>query len=408
MTKGAGNGEALTVQGLAVRHKAIFFLLAVLLASLGLLQTAEAAGGNGKKPTTPEPVCDRFDPEVVFHRANSWTDSDLMVANGDGSCQTVVLDGDEVEYREPNWLPDGSGIVFFASAPYPGAPAFGIYYLSYADILDAAMTQPRPQLIVEVQSDLGGLVRPNPGPLVVAADGGSSVYEVVYSDRDTAAGAYDDIFLVTFSVSSSGVATAFLPVSQLTDTPLREEVTTNWLDENTLVTETCTQTSPDLPGSCGGTDYWILDLNEGRNGIESDENSDPSLFGICNRSGEEIIEEFNLSSLTMMPSHDGKYLALSIHDVLIIDVSLPCAEPTNVTNNSQWNQDSLTWTADDESVTYLQRFPSSTCGEKGRFTKTNLIIVRPIDEPNPCFLDGKLMEFPAGTGPGHVQWRPWP
>jgi len=367
---------------------------------MGLPQATGAAGGNGKKPPPPpEPTCS-LDPAVVYHRSNSWTDSDLMAANDDGSCQTVILDGDEVEFREPNWLPDGSGIVFFASAPYPNAPDFGIYYLSYADIFDAAMTQPTPQLIVGVQSAFGGLVRPNPGPLVLAADDGSSVFEVVYGDGDTAAGAYDDIFLVKFSVSSSGVVTAIWPASQLKNTPEREEVTTNWLGENTLVTETCTQISPDLPGSCAGTDYRILGLNDERNGIASDE----SLFG-HDCSGEDVIGDFSLASLTMMPSHDGNYLALSIRDVLIIDVDRPCDEPTNVTNNAEWSQNLPTWTADDGSVTYRHEGLSRFCGERGRLP-TPSIVVRPVDESDPCFND-KLIEFPAGTT-NHLQWRPWP
>lgn len=404
MTANTRSVRSNAVLVITARLAAAGLLLAAALAIIGTFQAAEAAGRNAKKPPPSEPVCDSFDPEVVFHRANSGTDSDLMAANADGSCQTVVLDGDEVDYEEPNWLPDGSGIVFFASAPYPNAPDFGIYYLYYDDILNAAMAQPTPQLIVAVQSDVGGLVRPNPGPSWTEPNGSDREYEIVYGDA--APVSENDIYLLKFSVSGDyvtnvGPAAHLVGNSGASLERAAASLSTNWLDANHLITACL-----GLPGyssECNDLDYRILQLTNDRSGIASDQ----SLFGRYDCNGKDVIDGFNYTGADLMPSHDGLQLATSNGDILIIDVDNPCTDPTNLTNNAEWAQASPTWTADDGSVTYRQWLISSACGEKGKFSKTNLIILRPVDELKPCFND-KLMEFPAGTGPTRVQWRPWP
>src|SRR5262245_63420071 len=76
--------------------------VAVLVVCFVLVSPSQA-GKGGKPPPAPPP-----DPAIAYLSSRGA----LMVANEDGSNQTVVLSGRGLFHGRPCWSPDGTALVF--------------------------------------------------------------------------------------------------------------------------------------------------------------------------------------------------------------------------------------------------------------------------------------------------------
>jgi hypothetical protein len=357
-----------------------------------------ALAAKGGKPLPPPPPPCVLEPVLVFHHGTSGTDKDIVVANEDGTCQTVVADGSEVQFIDPNWLPDGSGIVFFGNAPQPG-----LYYLSTEDIelaKDSNTLPLTPHLLVGITNNWGG-ARPNPGPRVEELGNGDRVYEIVYSD-DTPNTLDMDIHLLRVQIDAAGSPLAISGPFRLTDTPSVSEIASNWLGEDDLITEYCCIGSP-------GSEYRIFRLD--RTTMPWSLTDGRSLFAGC----EEVQSELGHASWSMMPSHDGERLAIrGDTDIVVVEIDNPCDGPVSITNNPEWDQGNPTWIpsfykSGETHLAYTQRFQSKACGDRGgKLQKPLAVYTRPDDDFGACSGE-KLIEFSAhAIGINRVHWKPVP
>ena len=391
----------------------------LLMMGLSLLVAPESVAKG--KPSN-QPSCDKpFIPEIVYRHIDG-VGRRIVVANADGSCATQVTNPATTDFHSPNWLPDGTGIVFVGT----GVEGPGIYYLSYSEIEGSRTVPPSPQLIVVLRETWSWLSRPGP-TIIEDPDTFARTYEIAYSDG-VAGALYQDSYLAQVQFDSDGkpAENPLVRKVELTpDTPTTENLQPIWLDENTLlIFFVCHQPSTDPVGSCTNlnlnVDLKVFTLDPTTR--EPDEDL-PSYFAECDDSLIEAIFEFWPGNNLYDLSPDGQSFVGAVnHDVYIFDVNVEdrCF-PKNVTNNPEWGTRFTSWVpseydyrvirAEDMNdlppgpyIAYTQTGGSKSCGERTKPTPNPTVQLVPISNTDSCFKN-TLWEIPSGLTQ-FVRWRP--
>ncbi|MHC4932467.1 MAG: TolB family protein [Planctomycetota bacterium] len=182
-----------------MRKSRLALLFGVALLAL-MVSSSLAAKGGKKPPPPPEP---EPPPDAAIAYAAG---SRLMVANADGTNETVVLDALGAPVSRPDWSPDGEQLVFSANLSFGGdLVGSGIYVIG----VDGTGLRK----VTPVDTVLSECCDPVWSPVPVPGVGGSA-FRIAYTDPEVW-----ELCLVNLDGSNH---------IQLTDTPAYGECYPTW------------------------------------------------------------------------------------------------------------------------------------------------------------------------------------
>ena len=296
-------------------------LILVVVIVLVALNPPSLSAKGGAKPPSPPP-----DPAIAY-----LENGNLMVANDDGSNQTLVLAAARgINISAPGWSPDGTALVFSSNIAGPGVYTIQIDGTGLTKI-----------------AALNGSTASTP-PVwspVPAADGH---YKIAFDDRprngDGSLGLNEDIFLV--NPDGSGL-------ENLTQSPDIYEASPTWAPSATRLAVW------DIGDQNGILeDIVVLDLGVADGGLE--------ITGEINLTSEAdvpggLLNDASLSQPKWAKLHDKIIVRVraapelnggsDLADLWIIDLADP-ANPTNLTQTPDVYENHASWSSDDARIVY--------------------------------------------------------
>lgn len=309
---------------MSIRKLLLAGLAALAFLALGPSPLAAKGGGQGKPPPDPEPPAD---PAIAYIRTGSGGKGygDLMVANEDGTNQTVVLAKARQQIiSRPCWSPDGTALVFASDIQGPAIYTIRIDGTGLTKITDVNWSP--------------GSTPPVWSP-VPAADG---EYKIAFGDHprneDGTLAPNNDIFLV--NLDGSGL-------QNLTNTPDVYEAFPTWAPSATRL---AVWDIPNAPVDAL-SDIIVLDISLGTGGLE--------VTAQLNLTSDADVPGGPLNDTSVaLPSwakSQDKIIVRVVDsgwaDLWIIDLADP-ANPTNLTQTAEIYESHPSWSSDDAHVVY--------------------------------------------------------